>query len=1064
MFAKILRGLGKVRRPRRSARLVIDGLESRVVPVLDQVFDMGSAVNVTLSTSVAYFNTEQEQAQSFTNGVTGYLTQVDLYVSTFSGTVGPLEIDIRAANSDGRPTSGAGEVIYSTSIPVEEVSEIGWTTVDLSGAGIRAIEGQRLAVVISVGNVPNADITYWWGGRWDDPYAGGRFTGRSPGSPEWGGDPGWDLAFRTYVDPVPIEPPVVTPSGTQADYVENATPVLLDPAATLTDPNTPDFRGGSLTVSITANGVAADRLMIRNEGTGTGQIGVAGSTVTYGGTAIGTFAGGNGTTPLTVTFNSSATPDAAQALVRNLTFDTNSENPATAPRTIELVVNDGFGGISDPVEVTVTVAAVNDPPALASNTGMTVAEGASGTITAARLSSTDPDHAAAGLTYTVTSAPVNGIIRKSGTPVTTFTQADISANQITYLHNGAENTFDSFQFTVSDGTATTATATFNITINPVNDAPVLTTNTGVTVNEAGSVAITSAQLAASDVDSTTAQVRFTVTVAPTRGSIRRNGTPVSSFTQAEINNGLMTYQHNGGGSAPDGFTFTVTDGIQTTAAATFAITVQPLGPPPITLDPQGGIVTFAGKDDDDHVELFAVDIGGGQFALGHNFVIPGLAGNTDLDPNTPGAQQLILGSGSTPLITVDLKAGNDSLGINNTGGHFTTPVAYEGGTGRDLLRLTGTLANTWTLTAANSGSVTGTTVTFTGAEDLTGSAGDDSFVFAAGASVGLLDGGAGTNALDYRALDTPVEVFLSAGSASHTDGVTGVRTAFGGSAADLLAGSADADVLVGDGGDDSVLGGGGDDVLTGGAGNDLIVGGVGIDRITETIPKALAITLTNVSLVGGTDTGVDLLNGVESASLTGGAGNDVIKANKFTLGSVMLDGAAGNDKLYGGTQGDLLLGGDGKDLLVGGAGNDTFTGGRGNDVLNGGAGDDLVRETDITGTNVTLTGGRLKTDLLALGIDVLMSINRAFLSLATTETVGRTITAAGFRAGPVTLIGGAGADTLIGTIRSGDVLMGGAGADTLNSGKGADTVDGGPDPDVHVTLGGAAIDDTVIDL
>ena len=156
------------------------------------------------------------------------------------------------------------------------------------------------------------------------------------------------------------------------------------------------------------------------------------------------------------------------------------------------------------------------------------------------------------------------------------------------------------------------------------------------------------------------------------------------------------------------------------------------------------------------------------------------------------------------------------------------------------------------------------------------------------------------------------------------------------------------------------------------AGNDLLLGGGGFDQVAETIPSVLVITLTNTSLNGGADTGLDLLNSIEAANLTGGAGNNTIKASAFTLGPVTLVGGAGNDKLYGGTQNDLLLGNEGKDSLYGGNGNDTFTGGAGNDILSGGYGDDVVRETDITGTDVTLTSSRLKTSNV-LGIDTLVS-------------------------------------------------------------------------------------------
>ncbi len=95
---------------------------------------------------------------------------------------------------------------------------------------------------------------------------------------------------------------------------------MIDGAATLTDSDSPNFNTGNLTVSFTANGTASDRLAIRNQGTAAGQIGVSGSNVTDGGVTIGTFTGGTGTTPLAITFNASAKPAAAEALLKNITY------------------------------------------------------------------------------------------------------------------------------------------------------------------------------------------------------------------------------------------------------------------------------------------------------------------------------------------------------------------------------------------------------------------------------------------------------------------------------------------------------------------------------------------------------------------------------------------------------------------------------------------------------------------------------------------------------------------------------------------------------------------------
>ena len=58
-------------------------------------------------------------------------------------------------------------------------------------------------------------------------------------------------------------------------------------------------------MAITANAQSTDRLGIRQQGTGPGQIGIVGTSVRYGGIAIGTF---TGTTTLIVTLNTAATP------------------------------------------------------------------------------------------------------------------------------------------------------------------------------------------------------------------------------------------------------------------------------------------------------------------------------------------------------------------------------------------------------------------------------------------------------------------------------------------------------------------------------------------------------------------------------------------------------------------------------------------------------------------------------------------------------------------------------------------------------------------------------------
>jgi hypothetical protein len=122
-------------------------------------------------------------------------------------------------------------------------------------------------------------------------------------------------------------PPQIVDLVSSVTYMENLvndTPQLIDAGVGLVDPDSANFDGGRLDVSyVTPYGNpnqfdipginAQDQLGIRNEGTGVGQIGVSGNSVTYndgtGAVVIGTIIsdGVNGK-PLTVVFNAHATP------------------------------------------------------------------------------------------------------------------------------------------------------------------------------------------------------------------------------------------------------------------------------------------------------------------------------------------------------------------------------------------------------------------------------------------------------------------------------------------------------------------------------------------------------------------------------------------------------------------------------------------------------------------------------------------------------------------------------------------------------------------------------------
>lgn len=139
--------------------------------------------------------------------------------------------------------------------------------------------------------------------------------------------------------------PVVSLATGAVAYGAGMGGVSIDSLATVSDPITTNYNNYQLVVTLTANAHSGDRLEIRNYGTAAGQVGVAGSNVTFGGATIGTFSGGTGSTPLTITFNAAATPAAAQAVLRAITFRNVVANPPATLRTASIVIN-GLGGNS----------------------------------------------------------------------------------------------------------------------------------------------------------------------------------------------------------------------------------------------------------------------------------------------------------------------------------------------------------------------------------------------------------------------------------------------------------------------------------------------------------------------------------------------------------------------------------------------------------------------------------------------------------------------------------------------------------------------------------------------
>ncbi len=241
--------------------------------------------------------------------------------------------------------------------------------------------------------------------------------------------------------------PVITTSSGATFYLQGQPAVLIDPAATVSDADSPNFNGGSLTVAL-SGGAPEDQLAIQDQGTAPGAIGRSGTNVSYGGVVIGSVSGGNGSA-LVVTLNANATREAVQALVRAVTFANTATVTTSGPRTASFIVSDGAGGNSAPatklIDINLLPIAKTDRLRADLNSPNWL-----------RVLANDVDPDGDPLTVTAVTQPEHGTVTiiSNGTAVRYTPEDD-------YLGP------DRFNYTISDGRGGTASAEVTLTVEQV---------------------------------------------------------------------------------------------------------------------------------------------------------------------------------------------------------------------------------------------------------------------------------------------------------------------------------------------------------------------------------------------------------------------------------------------------------------------------------------------------------------------------------------------------------------------------------------------------------------------
>lgn len=199
-------------------------------------------------------------------------------------------------------------------------------------------------------------------------------------------------------------------------------------------------------------------------------------------------------------------------------------------------VNDGLEN-SEVASISLSINSINDVPS-ASDLIVVLEEDHRQAII---LSGSDVDGDS--LSYSVTNQPAHG--RLSGT-----------APDIIYIPTGDFHGSDSFTYKVSDGAFNSSEAIISLTINPIDDAPVVE-DLSIHLNQGGSEAIT---LPATDSEGK--EMKFTILTQPAHGALSGIA-PNVTYTPAASYNGN------------DSFNFIANDGVLDSVIATVSLYVYP---------------------------------------------------------------------------------------------------------------------------------------------------------------------------------------------------------------------------------------------------------------------------------------------------------------------------------------------------------------------------------------------------------------------------------------------------------------------------------------------------------
>jgi CSLREA domain-containing protein len=214
--------------------------------------------------------------------------------------------------------------------------------------------------------------------------------------------------------------------------------------------------------------------------------------VSLGSTVGLSFALGDGTADTSMTFT--GTIAQINAAIDSLIFmpTANFNGRADLSISVNDLGNTGTGGaLSKAKTVPINVVSANDAATFTGSKTALLNEGDSVLITPSMLQMIDIDTATSDLVYSLVSQTADGELKREGVLLRlgdSFTQADIDAGLISYIHLGGENPSASITFAMSERFgASLPEVVLSFDVMPINDAPVITDLVGGSVPEVTTV-------------------------------------------------------------------------------------------------------------------------------------------------------------------------------------------------------------------------------------------------------------------------------------------------------------------------------------------------------------------------------------------------------------------------------------------------------------------------------------------------------------------------------------------------------------------------------------------------